>query len=32
VLSVQPVRQSLEDFFVAEMGQPAKGEAWTAGA
>jgi len=32
VLSVQPVRQSLEDFFVAEMEQPAKGEAWTAGA
>jgi ABC-2 type transport system ATP-binding protein len=30
VLAVQPVRQSLEDFFVAEMGQPAPGEAWTA--
>jgi hypothetical protein len=32
VLSVQPVRQSLEDYFFAEMGNPAKGEAWTAGA
>jgi ABC-2 type transport system ATP-binding protein len=32
VLSVQPVRQSLEDYFFAEMGEPAKGEAWTAGA
>ena len=30
VLAVQPVRQSLEDFFVAEMGQPAPAEAWTA--
>jgi len=32
VLSVQPVRQSLEDYFFAEMGETAKGEAWTAGA
>ena len=32
VLSVLPVRQSLEDYFFAEMGQPAEGEAWTAGA
>ncbi|PYQ39059.1 MAG: hypothetical protein DMF77_22630 [Acidobacteria bacterium] len=32
VLSVQPVRQSLEDYFFAEMGHPAKGETWTAGA
>jgi ABC-2 type transport system ATP-binding protein len=32
VLSVQPVRQSLEDYFFAEMGQPTPGEAWTAGA
>jgi ABC-2 type transport system ATP-binding protein len=30
VLSVQPVRQSLEDYFFAEMGQPASGQAWTA--
>jgi hypothetical protein len=29
---VQPVRQSLEDYFFAEMGHPAKDEAWTAGA
>jgi hypothetical protein len=32
LLSVQPVRQSLEDYFFSEMGEPAKGEAWTAGA
>jgi hypothetical protein len=32
VLSVQPVRQSLEDYFFAEVDPPAKAEDWTAGA
>ncbi len=29
VLSVQPVRQSLEDFFFRELGTPGKEESWT---
>ena len=28
VLSVHPIRQSLEDYFVKEMGGTARGEAW----
>jgi len=28
VLSVQPIRQSLEDYFFKELGEEPAGEAW----
>lgn len=31
VVTVQPVRQSLEEFFFRELGEAAKGEAWQLG-